>query len=106
MELNQTDVVWLGVAAVVIGTFIRLLKSDTLNDTLDKFGIPPIPKRVLPWMAIAIGVLGGLVNALAAGKTFQAALADALGGLVAGTGAVAGHEVLIESVRNGKEIGH
>lgn len=96
--------VWLGLLAVAIHIALRLLKSDTLDAQLAKLGIPPVPAKALPALAIGVGVVAGVIDGLMAGQTWQAALVGALTGAFSGLGAVGIHETLIEKARGGREF--
>lgn len=102
--VNDSTPAWLGIAALLIGAVVRLLKADRLNLALERFGAKPIPKRVLPWIAVVLGVASGVIAGMQVGKTWSAALVGAFEGLVAGAFAIMGHELVVESARDGKEI--
>ncbi len=73
----------------IIGGAVRALKTL------------PIPKSALPWAAIGLGLVAGLVDGLAEGETWQQALLSMLKGLASGTGAIAANETLSTMVRAG-----
>ncbi|WP_394844032.1 DUF4231 domain-containing protein [Pendulispora brunnea] len=85
---------WIVVGAIVIGAIVRLLKSDT--------PLPTVPSQWRPWLALGLGAVAGILQAVAAGTPWQKALID---GLVSALTAIAGHDLLIESLRGGREIG-
>lgn len=99
------QVEYLMLLGAAIGLLVRLLKADKLNLMLASMGIPPIPKRALPWIAAALGVASGAVEAMVKGATWGAAIRTALFGLLAGALATWGHEAGVEGVRGGKEVG-
>lgn len=86
---------WWALAALVIGTIVRLLKSD---------GPIPfnLPSKYRPWLAVALGVVAGVVDKIATGTAWKDALA---GGLVAALFAMGGHSLFVESARGGREFG-
>lgn len=87
---------WIAIAALVIGFVVRLLKSDTK--------IPvDIPPRYRVWLALALGGAAGALDKLVGqeGVTWTAALVQ---GLLAAVLAIVGHNVVIDSLRGGKEL--
>lgn len=86
---------WVLVAAIVIGIFVRLCKEDVTF-------LPTLPARWRPVLALALGVIAGFLMKLEPGKTWSAALLE--GGLSAFI-AMGGHNVIIEALRNGRELG-
>jgi hypothetical protein len=85
---------WLPLGALVIGLVVRILKSDT------KIPID-IPPRLRIWAAFGLGQVSGALEAVVTGKTWKEAV---LGGLVQSMLAIVGQNVLIGSLRGGKEI--
>jgi len=85
---------WWAVAALAIGFAIRALKSDRVP-----FDIPP---KWRPWLAMALGMAAGVVDKIEAGAPWKNALT---GGFVAGLAAISGHQLFVESVRGGRELG-
>lgn len=92
---------WVAAAALLVGAVVRLLKSNTLTIALANLGLPPIPKRVLPWVSLAFGVASAILDVKLQGTAWIEAIAK---GLIAGVAAIAGHELGVESMRNGKEL--
>lgn len=88
--------------AMVIAVVVRLIKSDKLDQALAKLGLPSIPKRALPWIAIALGLTAGVIDALLIGKDWAAGLRSALLGLLVGGSAVGGHEAVSEGLLGGR----
>lgn len=80
--------------ALVIGLTVRLLKSDT--------PLPTVPSRYRPFLALALGALGGAVDSVARGTPWPEAL---LAGFGASLTAMLGHEVLVEKLLGGREPG-
>lgn len=85
---------WVPLAALLIGLVVRLLKSDT------KIPID-IPPRWRIWLAFALGAVSGVLQAITTGTPWRAALA---GGLASTTLAVLGQNVVVDSLRGGKEF--
>lgn len=92
---------WLPVSAIIVGAVVRLLKTDMANFYLAQyFGLPPIPKKYLPWLAIGLGFVSAILDAKVAGKPVSVALIEGIGSAFV---AVTGHQVVVESIRDGKE---
>lgn len=92
---------WVAIAALLVGAVVRLLKSDSLTVALANLGLPPIPKRVLPWLSLVLGVASAILDVKLQGTAWPEAVAK---GLIAGVAAIAGHELGVESMRKGKEL--
>ncbi len=92
---------WVAAAALLVGAVVRLLKTDMLTIALANLGLPPIPKRVLPWVSLVLGVGSSILDVKLQGTDWPSAIAK---GLVAGVAAIAGHELGVESARKGKEL--
>lgn len=92
---------WVAIAALLVGAVVRLLKSDMLTIALSNLGLPPIPKRVLPWLSLVLGVASAILDVKLQGTAWPEAIGK---GLVAGVAAIAGHELGVESMRKGKEL--
>ncbi len=86
---------WLLFTALLVGLIVRLVK---INPTISA----ALPPRVRPWLAVALGLAGGVANKIVEGTAWKTAL---LGGALAGMTAILGHQFVIESVLAGKEIG-
>lgn len=89
-----TEHKWVGVAAIVIGVVVRLMKSDT------KIPIN-IPTQYRVWLALGLGIVSGVLEAVATGKAWTPAIVD---GLVSAAIAIVGQNAIIDSLRGGKEI--
>jgi len=87
---------WVAVAAVVIGLIVRLLKTDS------KLPID-VPPQLRVWLALALGGASGALDKLveAGNTTWTTAL---LNGLVAAVLAIVSHNLVIDSMRGGKEL--
>jgi len=86
---------WVGLASLVIGLVVRLLKEDT------RFPPFAIPARWRPMLALGLGVASGVLRTVATGTPWRVAV---LGGLVSGFAAIAGHASVVDGVRNGRDI--
>lgn len=89
---------WIPLLALVVGAFIRVAKDDPL--------VARIPLYIRPenrglW-AMALAVAGAALDRLAAGGTWYDAIA---GGVVAGSVAIAGHEIVVNRLRKGRDFG-
>lgn len=102
IELGQKHA-WVTLAAFCIGGFVRLLKTSRAT-RLPFVGvwIAKIPKKHLPTLALMLGVVSAVLDAVVAGELWRNAI---VGGLVSAAIAVMGHQWIIEGVRGGKEIG-
>lgn len=85
---------WVPLAAVLVGAIVRLTKMGPLSER--------IPPAARPWIALGLGLVSGVLEAVLAGTPAAVAIA---GGLISGTLAIAGHDTLVESLRKGKELG-
>lgn len=86
---------WVGVAALVVGFVVRLMKDDA--------SFPPfaVPARWRPFLALGLGVASGVLRAGSTGTPWRDAI---LGGLVSGFIAIAGHATVVDGVRDGKDV--
>ena len=92
----EQQLTWVAAAALIIGAVVRYLKTDSpLPEWLH------VPKEWRPWLAVALGVVAGVLDAVAMGTPWFNAIA---GGIVSAIGAIVGHEVVIEKARGGKEL--
>lgn len=78
---------WIPLLAVVVGAIIRIGKDDALVAKIPIYFKP----ENRPMWALTIAVVGASIDRLASGGKWYDAIA---GGLVAGSGAIAGHEVI------------
>lgn len=97
VTLMQTHA-WIPLASVVIGLAVRLVKSDK---AVAWFPIA-IPPQVRSWLALGLGLIAGVLDKVVAGAPWPTAM---LGGLVAAISAISGHELVVESLRGGRDIG-
>lgn len=88
---------WVLFGALVIGLFVALVKQGQLGTWLQA----KMPPRFIPFFAPCIGALGLTSSEVIAGKPWQGAVVD---GINAGILAVFGHQLIIEGMRNGKEL--
>ena len=85
---------WVAAFALIIGAVVRLLKSDT--------PLPfSVPARWRSWLALALGAVAGVLDAVVAGTPVRDAV---LQGLVSAALAMVGHDTVIESLRGGREF--
>ena len=99
---------WLLLLAAIVFGLTRLLRADMLNSLLAKFGIPSIPAKAIPWVAIVLGFLGGMIQAKSGGQTWGDSALMGLWGILSGTLAIGGHEALEAPVRAtlGQKVGN
>lgn len=77
---------WVALTAVAIGALVRLTKEDTV--------VPiDVPARWRPLLAFALGQASAVLEHLAAGAPWGAAVVD---GLAASVLAILGHEWIVE----------
>lgn len=86
---------WVGLAALVIGFVVRLLKEDS------RFPPFALPARWRPLLAMGLGVVSGILQAVSTGTPWRDAI---LGGLVSAFVAIAGHDAIVGSLRDGKDV--
>lgn len=86
---------WLAATALLIGLVVRVLKSDIKLT-------PTIPSRWRPWLAIGLGVVAGVLDAMVRGTMWKKAIAE---GVVAAVMAMVGHDLFIAGLRGGRELG-
>ena len=89
---------WIALAALVIGFLVRLVRDDS---TVAWFPIT-IPARWRPLIALGLGIVSGILNALVAKVDWPSAI---VGGVVSAVTAMGGHAVVINALRNGRELG-
>ena len=97
VELARANA-WIPLLALVVGAIVRVGKNDAL---VAKIPLYFKPENRAVW-ALALGVVGAAVDRLAAGGTWYDAIA---GGLVAGSAAIAGHEIIVNKLRRGRDFG-
>ena len=90
---------WLVFTALIVGTVVAVSKQGWFGPILAR-----IPKPLLPYFGIAIGVLTTMSTDLYQGKTIAQTIVDCLGGILAACMAVMGHQTVIEHMRGGKEL--
>src|SRR5690348_11552401 len=88
---------WVGLGALVIALVVRLLKSEAVPPPFDR-----IPAKARPVVAVVLGVFSGALDKVVTGTPWRMAL---VGGLVSSALAVLGHDVVIEWLRKGRELG-
>lgn len=85
---------WLALLAAAIFVFLRLLKSNRVDAVLAKLSIPPIPKKAIPWLALALGFAAQVVNARIGGYHWTDAAQAGFWGILSGTVSIGGQETL------------
>lgn len=90
--LTPTAIAWFTLSAIVIGGIVRLLKSDT--------PLPTVPVRLRPWLALGLGLVAGVLQAVTTGTPWLQALGS---GFTAAVTAITGHDLVVESLRGGAE---
>lgn len=89
---------WIAIAAILDGLLIRLSKDDRYV----RFFPVAIAPKWRPWFALAVGVVEGCVaiKLLSHGAWSEAIF----GGFSAGVTAITGHELVVESLRGGRDL--
>jgi hypothetical protein len=88
---TETPIGWIAVVAIIVGACVRTLKTDGMKTVLAFFGLPPIPTRALPWIALVLGGVAAVLDARVEGASWDAA---AQAGVLSAAIAVFGHELL------------
>ena len=88
---------WMAGAAVAIFVVVRVLKSPVMPWPI--FLIPPKARTLV---AVLLGFVGAGLQSITVGVTWQQAVAE---NLIACLGAILAHDVVIEWLREGREIG-
>jgi hypothetical protein len=92
---------WLAASVILILIIMRIFKGD-LNVPLLAPYLAKIPARFRVWIVILLGIASAGVEKVANGIRWSDAL---IGGVVAAALAVLTHQTVVESIRDGKEIG-
>lgn len=92
---------WLAASVIAILIIMRIFKGD-LNVPLLAPYLAKIPARAKVWIVILLGIASAGVEKVANGIRWTDALT---GGIVAAAFAVLTHQTVVESIRDGKEIG-
>ena len=87
----EQHITWAAIFAVCIWAAIRALNSDGMRVATANLGIPDIPKRALPWVALGLSVAAAATEAYMTHASWREALAV---GLVAAAGAVFGQDLM------------
>jgi hypothetical protein len=85
---------WLVVSSILIGGAVRLVKGDT--------PLPYVPPRYRPFLAVLLGGVSAALQALTQHIPVQQALLE---GALSVFVAISGHEIIIESLFGGRELG-
>lgn len=92
------DHAWLPLASLVIFFAVRLVKDDRFVAWCPIV----IPPRYRSLLAVALGAISGVLQALTTGAKWPTAI---VGGLISAYTAIAGHDLVVESIRKGRDIG-
>lgn len=84
---------WITIASLIIGAIVRGLKSDT--------PLPTVAPRWRPALAVCLGLVSGMLEAILDATPWQKAMA---GGLVSAAVAIAGHDVIVKWLRDGRDV--
>jgi hypothetical protein len=88
---------WILAGAVIVWVLVAALKQGWAGPWIAK----RLPPSALPYVAVALGVIGLSAAEVISGKPLSQAVID---GVQSGILAVFGHETVIEGIRSGKEI--
>jgi len=94
LTLIETPAGRITLTAWLINTVVRLLKEDTRL-------LPTVPAQHRRTLAFALGLVGGVVQAVALGATWQVAVITALGAPLL---AIAGHHIGVDGLRGGRDL--
>lgn len=89
---------WIAIALLFVGAAVRVMKDDRAV----RWCRIEIAPRYRVWAALALGMLLGILHKLVLGGTWGEAM---VGGFVAGGGSTWLHELVVESIRKGRDIG-
>lgn len=85
--------------AALVALLVQAFKTDAFTSLIKVFGATkPVPKCVLPWIALGLGFFGGALQALIAGKRFPDAALAGGWGLLSGALAIAGDRTVGKAV--------
>lgn len=87
---------WVPLAALVIHVVVRMSKSDSWPPW---FTITP---RARAWLALGLGIFSGVLDAVVNGVSWQSAI---VGGIISALIAIGGHDLVVESLRKGRDFG-
>lgn len=88
------NVQWLVITAAIIGLVVKLIKTDKFDALLARLGLPSVPSRYLPWIAVVLGVIsGGIQIYLDPTTDIGTLVTDLLSGLLSGAAPIAAHEL-------------
>lgn len=88
---------WISAITLFVAAIVRLSKTDVAVRWFPLYVAP----RFRSWFALGLGILGG-ISAKLAGASWGEAI---MGALFAGPGAMAAHDLIVESWRKGRDIG-
>lgn len=97
--MQPTVIAYASIAAVMIHFLLRVVKSGQVDAMLMRMGIPSIPDKAIPWIALGLGFVGGVTDALVQNMGWSEAVQMAVLGLFSGSGAVALHETAVKAMQ-------
>lgn len=97
--MQSSVIAYAGIASVAIHFMMRILKSGQFDLALLRLGLPSIPDKAIPWIALALGLGGGIADALVQHMGWGDAIQASVLGLLSGSGAVALHETAVKSLQ-------
>lgn len=86
---------WVALASILVGLLVRLSKQDVP-------GLPTMPARWRPLLALGLGAASAGLQMVAQGTAWPEAL---VGGLVSSALAITGHAAIVDALRAGRDIG-
>jgi len=89
---------WIPLALLIVNAVVRIMKDDRAVAWC-RLEIAP---RYRAWAALVFGLVLGVLHKLSFGGTWGEAI---VGGVVAGGGSTLLHELVIESIRRGRDVG-
>ncbi len=94
----MNEYAWIPVAAIIVNALVRISKTELVASWFPNATLP----KYRAWAALLGGIASGVIAKLSGGATWVEAIG---GGFAAGFGAISLHELGIESIRNGREVG-
>lgn len=92
--MTMKNMQWLVVTAAVVGILVQLLKTDKFDSLLMRFGLPPLPRKALPWVALCLGLVSGVIQLyLNPSSDIGSMVGDIVTGILSGAAPIAAHEL-------------
>jgi hypothetical protein len=100
---------WIALFAMIAGFGVRLMKGDPAVAWFPPF-VPEryrtVPAAWRPALAVGLGVVSAVLTLKSNGASWQMAIVQGvMTGFVSGSMAIAGHQIVVESMRHGREFG-